>query len=757
MKRFFPGWFSLIIAVLIAPPLVRAQAAAGRGGPHLGFVYPAGGQRGTTVSVIVGGQALIGATNGYFSGAGITATVTDYERPLTQKEMNDLREQADKLQAKRAAKTALTEEELKLAAEIRAKLANRPNRQASPALAETVTLEVTIADIAVVGAHELRLKTATGLSNPIAFVVGELPEFREPAVNATSRPAPSFNRGGGAPTTATSHPPLAVTLPGTVNGQLLPGEVDAFRFAARAGQTIVARTEARSLMPYLADAVPGWFQATLTLRDAQGREVAFADDYRFDPDPVLCARIRTDGDYTLEIRDAVSRGREDFVYRIAVGELPFIASVFPLGAGAGAAAHFEVAGWNLARHAAQLDTADRNPGVIRLAVHEGDLASNAVPVALSAGTEILEAEPNNDGAHAVLCSYPVIVNGRIDRAGDVDLFAFTGHAGAAFVIEVTARRLGSPLDSMITLTDAAGVVIAHNDDFEDKGAGLLTHQADSRVAVTLPADGKYFCELRDAAGHGGAEYSYRLRLGPPQPDFELRLVPGSLTVRAGMTIAATAYVLRRDEFDGPVDLALVDAPRGFAISGARIPAHADHVQFTLTAPPQPADDPYVLQLAGTARIGDATVTRRAVPAEDMMQAFSYRHLVPVQQWWVNVAGRGGSFRVLSRLPLQIPAGGTARLRVAMPTGRFARDVEFKLEGGPDGLTLDQSVTNDVAEVVIRCDASKLRPATRGNLILNASAARPGAAAPAKAGAGRLPLGTLPAIPFEIVVPTTPTA
>jgi hypothetical protein len=37
------------------------------------------------------------------------------------------------------------------------------------------------------------------------------------------------------------------------------------------------------------------------------------------------------GEYTIEIRDALYRGREDFVYRIAIGELPFVTSAFPLG------------------------------------------------------------------------------------------------------------------------------------------------------------------------------------------------------------------------------------------------------------------------------------------------------------------------------------------------------------------------------------------------------------------------------------------
>ena len=53
--------------------------------------------------------------------------------------------------------------------------------------------------------------------------------------------------------------------------------MDRFRFRARRGQQVVIETYARSLIPYLADAVPGWFQATLALYDDKGKEVARAE------------------------------------------------------------------------------------------------------------------------------------------------------------------------------------------------------------------------------------------------------------------------------------------------------------------------------------------------------------------------------------------------------------------------------------------------------------------------------------------------
>jgi len=342
------------------PPLSRGQAPPLRrqGNPRIGYVYPAGGQQGATFQVVIGGQYLDGVSNVYVSGAGIQATVLEHNKPLTQREFTLLREKLKELQQKRLAATARlpdgqgnsnkageqegaqdsttpqwTAEDEQMLAEIKKKLANPPNRQANPVIAETVTIQVTIAPDVEPGERELRLGTPSGLSNPLVFCIGQLAEFSEkeqkgsttPALG--SRPAGSLVGAGSAP--AQPEPVMSITLPAIVNGQILPGDVDRFRFEARKGQQLVVAASARELIPYLADAVPGWFQATLALYDANGNEVAYADDYRFHPDPVLFYEVAQDGEYVLEIKDAIYRGREDFVYRIALGELPFVTSIFP--------------------------------------------------------------------------------------------------------------------------------------------------------------------------------------------------------------------------------------------------------------------------------------------------------------------------------------------------------------------------------------------------------------------------------------------
>ena len=62
--------------------------------------------------------------------------------------------------------------------------------------------------------------------------------------------------------------------------------------------------------------------------------------------------------------------------------------------------------------------------------------------------ESLDRESNDDAAHAQQVQLPVIVNGRMDRANDEDVFQVEARAGDSLVAEVTARRLDSPLDSL---------------------------------------------------------------------------------------------------------------------------------------------------------------------------------------------------------------------------------------------------------------------------------------------------------------------
>ena len=732
------------ICWLAVVPGVLAQNA-----PHLAYVLPAGGRQGSTFQVKTGGQFLPNVSAVYVSGTGVQATVVDYARPMNAVQATELRDRMQALQ-----KQPMTDAVRKEMVDTRVKLLLfNATRLTSPVLAETVTLQVVIAPGAAPGKRELKVATPQGLSNPLVFCVGQLPEFTEK--ESISVVQPNANQPAQA---QISQPPtdMPITLPATVNGRIkpglprpqaqarfTPGEADRYRFQARKGQDLVIAASARELIPYLADAVPGWFQAVLTLYDANGNELAYDDDYRFHPDPVLHYAVPKDGEYAIEIRDALYRGREDFVYRISIGELPFVTSAFPLGGRAGSKTTIHLTGWNLPVSKMTMDAKGKAPGVYPLA--------NSAVFMVDTLPEAFEKEPNNSPAAAQRVKLPIIMNGRIDQPGDWDVFRFQGRAGQAIVAEVYARRLDSPLDSVLKLTDAKGTQLAFNDDYEDQGQGLETHHADSRILTTLPANGTYYLYLGDAQQKGGPEYAYRFRIGAPRPDFDLLVTPSSINVGGGLTVPITVHAMRKDGFSGDIALALKGAPKGFTLIGGLLPAGRDEVRLTLTVPPQPQPEPLSLSLEGRATIQGHQVSRVAVPAEDMMQAFAYRHLVPASD--LKVAVRRGPMlrtpiKVSSQEPLEIPAGGTARFQVHVPTlpANFAPRVQYELSEPPEGVELrNASPGRDGTEIVLQCDAAKAKPGLKGNLIVNISAERA-----AQANRQRVSLGTLPAVPFEIV-------
>jgi hypothetical protein len=653
-----PHWASsLILAVFLGATLpAHAQPR-----PYIGYVYPAGGQQGTTFAAKLGGQNLESASEVLVTGAGVSGRVVECFRRIGPQEIALLNEQLKELkQAKPAAATAMMsagqpmmaaemammsekttagktnapavqdEATRRLIARIEKRIAEYCNRPASAALAGLVFIEVTVASDAEPGERELRIRTPTGLSNPMVFLVGQLPELsRKPMITS------SYQVLGKEELALRKRPASEVedriTLPSTLNGQIASGEVNRYRFAARKGQRLVITTQARQLIPFIADAVPGWFQPVLVLRDAEGKEVAYDDDYRFKPDPAILCGIPRDGEYVLGIYDSIYRGREDFVYRISIGELPFVTSIFPLGAHVGTAANIKASGWNLDSAEMTPPAAHAGPGIHLLAARHKELISSRVPFALNTLPEYQEKEPNSTLKQAQLVTLPTIVNGHMDRPNDWDVFQFTGHSGETVVAEVYARRLDSPLDSVLKLTDAAGKLLAWNDDHEDLGSGVNTHHADSYLGATLPADGAYCVHLGDTVRNGGEEYAYRLRISDAEPDFALRVVPSSVSLRGKATAQVSVYGIRKDGLTGPIKLGLRDPPAGFSADPVSLTGTQEVARLTIKTTLAETAEPVNLTVAGRAKVGEQEVSHDAVPAEDRMQAFLWRHLVPAAE------------------------------------------------------------------------------------------------------------------------------
>ena len=634
----------------------------------------------------------------------------------------------------------------------------RTKLQMNQQLSEMAIIEVTVDAGAAPGKRELRLRTSAGLTSPVVFHVGALPEVYElePNDREAYPPLPNMPKLLSLP----SDKPLET--PVLLNGQIMPGDVDRFRFRARQGQRLVIETHARSLIPYLADAVPGWFQATVALYDATGREVAFADDFRFNPDPVLFYQIPRAGDYELEIRDSIYRGREDFVYRVAVGEQPYITQTFPLGGKAGVNTVAAVAGWNLPESSLPLDTKPGGDSIRQTTYHKEKQYSNPVPYAVDTLPECNETESNDATENAQRIELPQIINGRMDKPGDVDVFSFTAGAGEKIVAEVYARRLNSPLDSLLRLTDASGKVLELNDDYMLKEEhlhtnmmGLVTHHADSYLMAEVPEAGTYYVHLADSQRHGGDAYGYRLRVAVAQGDFALRVAPSSISTNSGGVVPISVHALRKDGYDGDIEVVLKDAPAGFKIDGGRIPAGRDSVRMTLTVPAKATAGPMALQLEGRIGVGGRAISHTAVPADDVMQAFLYRHLVPAEEFVVLVEkARWGAptVELLGGSPVRIPAGGSARVTLKTRQSQALKQMRLVLNKPPEGLTLQGvTVVPEGLEFQLKADKDTIESGFADNLIIEAvreyvAKDKSGKTLPNR----RSSMGFLPAIPIEVV-------
>ena len=173
----------------------------------MGYLFPAGGEAGATVEIEAGGLNINKATKVLFNHPGIKG------------EVEPVKESASAKKARR-----------------------KLNDQSSPQLADKVKIHISIAKNVPCGLYDLRLQGANGVSNMLPFEVSSSPNFLENKQSSLGKPN------------------IVDALPAVLCGYVTPGGVDYFKFKGQAGETIVASVKARQLVPYIADAVPGWFQ-----------------------------------------------------------------------------------------------------------------------------------------------------------------------------------------------------------------------------------------------------------------------------------------------------------------------------------------------------------------------------------------------------------------------------------------------------------------------------------------------------------------
>ncbi len=480
---------------------------------------------------------------------------------------------------------------------------------------------VTLAADAMPGVRHWDCRTSQGGTATMKFVVGDLPEIIEHEIEGAPIPVP-------------------VKLPVTINGRIFPREdVDLWTFHADRDQTVSCSLVSRSL-GYPLDAV-------LELIGPDGRavrDVRRQTDNSGDPSVVFTARDA--GEYTVKISDAGFAGGPHFVYRLTLQSGPRIESIYPLGGHRGETVKFLINGSHTVAIPLNLATghalSQRIDGFGMVTLHVDDLP------------ELLEGASGGDPAGTAF-TLPAMLNGCITHPGEVDAWSVELKKGQPLVLEVLAAQLGSKLDSVLFMTDAAGAEVARNDD------GIVG-QPDSVLQYTAPKDGLYQVCVSDRFGtRGGPSFSYRLRATLAEaPDFELTLATDfvNVTRQTEADLADTdvkkkpvpkTELLRVNvnalgAFAKDIKLEVTGLPEGVTIEKPVILAKAKFAELRFLAPPHTKIQVANITVRGTAEIDGRTLTHEAVfpgafgePPADHVR-FAVAPFVPfhhIGEYWVT--------------------------------------------------------------------------------------------------------------------------
>lgn len=165
--------------------------------------------------------------------------------------------------------------------------------------------------------------------------------------------------------------------------------------------------------------------------------------------------LPTDGEYRIELHDALFRGAEPSHFRLSVGDLDYADFVFPLGVQRNSRVNVDLVGTNLPPDHAQVEFsagpfAGTQPAPwpalasVGVASSGGALhLSGGRPVVLVSDYAELAENPAAAGLNE-LSAAPVGVSGRLLKPGETDAYRLPVTAGQQLRFEVQAIGSGPP-------------------------------------------------------------------------------------------------------------------------------------------------------------------------------------------------------------------------------------------------------------------------------------------------------------------------
>ena len=549
---------------------------------------------------------------------------------------------------------------------------------------DLIKARVLVADDCPLGLHALRVRTDTGLSNLRTFSVGVLEELSEVEPNGTSPEAQT------------------IKLNSTVNGVAEDEDLDLYAFEGISGERVSVEIEGLRLGDTL-------FDSAISLFDPDGFRIGASDDSSLGrQDGVFSVVLKKSGRHLVHVRESSYKGSGKCHYRLHVGSFPRPIVALPAGGPLGEPLTLKVLGDS----AGPMETTvtpllDRSawgptlPGVS--AVHiEDALGVSPTPIFLraSALTNVLSAEPDESHELATRFEAPAALNGILESPGDRDSFRFTAKKGERWQLQVYARSLRSPLDSVLSIYSAGGDQISSNDD--DEGP-------DSKLDFTAPSDGDYVLTVEDHLGSGGPTHAYRLEVDRSRPSLTLGLGGVRKYVcipRSGRSVIALQ--VERDSFAGEIAVAIGELPPGVKATALPVRAGTNNIPLLLEAESDAAVTEALATLSGSGPNGVSAQVRDEVLlvegrndqiywthtldrlhlAVTEPAPFSVRAVEPKVPLLRNgllsvevIAERSDGFEGAIDLALvSLPPGVTATREVSIPKGKQSALVHFDASG-----------------------------------------------------------------------------